>query len=497
MSPSSENKMEALILQTGTAFAAHLFISNQQKIKRTLAKEWSNIVPMLEVKIGKILQDRMAPTDIVIRKGPLNYYLICYGRDETESTSHLERLAARLCDQIFLKDPLLEDLQISLFVFPVVLGDYASPAVLKKYLFEYDDSQGWSLIVGRHNYASCRPEQINNKLIRQISGLRSVCDSFFLKLGPMPEENEDLEPHRAALARIAEATKIVNLNIGKLLDNHAALPAGVSVSVAKPAAIETVIAPDALQSELAATVGDHAELVYFPVWDIKQQLVNSYRATILRHLPARTVELNCGAETDVAAHLIDGLIVQKIEQDNSPEQDPSETSTFILPLHINTLQSAVHFQKIELRLKALSLVQRRRLKIEVIGATHNTIFETIKMLVAKIKIYCASVGYRLPAGTAPTVNFKKAGISSVGFHIADLIQENMYAPREIEKLATLADQLNLASFVYGVDSIAEAATSIGSGIKFISGNTIGNALEIPWGTLPFEVESLYTRVLSS
>jgi len=476
-----------------------MFVSNQQKIRNTLKDRWSKIVPMLELQIGKLLQDRMVPEDILLRKETLDYYLICPGRDETEVSSHTERLAARICEKIFCPDKLLEDLQINLYIFPLKPTDFESSSGIKHFIFEHEDSEGRSMTVGRHNYASCRPEHINNKLVRQISGLRSTCDSFFLKLSPMPEKDEDLLPYRSALARIAEATKIVNLTIGKILDGHAALPAGNSVPkpVAVAAAPASPTTETKLQNELAATIGEHAELVYFPIWDVKKQLVNSYRAAIVRHLPSETVELNSGAETDIAAHLIDWLLIQKTQQDNIDDQDGGDASAFVLPLHINTLLSAQHFTKIELRLKALSIVQRKQLKIEVIGATHNTIFETIKKQVAKIRIYCASVCFRLPPGAKPTANFRKAGVSSVGFHVADLLNEKSNIEKEIEQLAMLSEKYHLSSFVYGVDSIAEAALSIGSGVNFISGHTVGNALEIPWGTLPFEVESLYARVLSS
>ena len=508
MPKTQEHKLENLLSHTEPVFVVHMFISNQQKIRNTLKDRWSTIVPMLELQIGKLLQDRMVPEDILLRKETLNYYVICPGRDETESSSHTERLAAGICEKIFCTDKLLEDLQINLYIFPVQPTDFANPDSLRSHAFAHNDSEGRSMTVGRHNYASCRPEHINNKLVRQISGLRSTCDSFFLKLNRMPDEDEELLAYRAALARIAEATKIVNQGIGKILDNHAALPASNpapkkhavpdSPPVAAAPAVSSVPSVETkLQNELAATIGEHAEMVYFPIWDVKKQLVNSYRATIVRHLPAETVELNCGVETEIAAHLIDWLLVQKTQQDNIDDEDADDASSFILPLHINTLQSAKHFTKIEMRLKALSIMQRKRLKIEVIGATRNTIFETIKKLVAKVRIYCTSVSFRLAPGVKPSANFKKAGISSVGFHITDLLYENANIDKEIEQLVLTSEKLHLSSFVYGVDSIAEAATSIGSGVNFISGQTIGNALEIPWGTLPFEVESLYARVLSS
>jgi len=492
---SLEEKLNKFFLSDKPSFSAHLYVANQKKVRELLSDKWSKIVPMLEVKIGKLLSDRMTWDDILVRKDVFSYYVISIDRGGAEAKTHFERLAAQIFEQIFKKDPLLQELQISGSAFKVSTDVVSTMAELKNYLFHHDDSEGATISIGRHNYASRLPEQINNKLVRQVVGLRTACDNFFIAANPLPDENEDLQPYRSKLVRIAEATKIVNDSIAELLGSGSEA-LSVPEATAEPPA-ETEEKNDKQLDELHAIVGDHSEIVYFPIWDVDKQLVNNYRCTLVQHLPSGISELNTGSATHIAPYKIDQLIAEKVGSDNLADQNQDDASFFVMPLHVNTLQNKEQFLKIELRLKSLSMLQRKQLKIEIIGATRNTTYEAIKNLVAKIKVYCNSVSFRLSMDMKISPSLRKIGVSSIGFHISDLSIVGKDVTQAIEEIAISSDKLNIDSFVYGVDTIADAAAAIGSGVNYISGQAVGDALDVPWGTLPFEVENLYARLLSS
>jgi len=503
---------------------AHLHIMNQEQVRNDLGKKWSQIVPILEVQIGKIIRSVLPGNDLVFRKQALSYYVICVGHDFAEARCLLEGVAATIYNRVFGQDQALDGLQIILSAYSKTLLDFSDTDALKAELFDKDDKDGWSTIVDRNNAASFQPEAIENKILRRIVGMRSACDHLISRLYPLPESDSELANHGTALKRIASVSRKLDWSITRLLDgSDAAGPepsqteqeeAPVSQkTVEVPADIQPPKAPaqpapkiamseleskeTALFKDREASIGSDTDFAYFPIWNVKAQLVNSYRCGIVRHLPSGDIELNTGTETDVAAYKIDRLVQRKLALDLRDGGLDQDESTFVLPLHINTLQSPEHFRRLELALKSLSLAERKKLEIEIIGATPNTLLKTVQKAIVQIKIYCVAIGYRVQATELITENVRKIGVTHVGFHLEDMKLAGKNAVREIEALGRQAEALDLESYVMGVHSVADAAVSIGAGIKFIGGRAVGNELDMPWGTLPFEVESLYSRLLSS
>lgn len=501
MQSSNQEKLNAFLSKGGAIFAAEIFVSNQRLVRHTLKEKWTNIVPILEVKIGKLIQHHNTPDDILTRKGPLDYFLISMNKDAVEAHSHVERLASSVYEEIFAEDPFLEGLQISISAHHITTEKLADMSALKELLFGTENSDGWSATISKKNYSSFRPERVQHKLLRHIIGLQSVCETLLSEIHPLPDAADNLTAHHGRLARLSEASNIVNTNIASLLDRQADAPVSKAPEPVDPEPIpepKTQAPPKSgLEKDLHRIIGDDASLVYFPIWDVEQQLVNSYRAAIIRQIPTGPVELNTGTETSIAAYKIDQLVMRKVIEDITDFAGEEDGFTFVMPLHINTIQSKEHFSKVELGLKSLSIVERRALKVEIVGATEYTTAATILALINKIKVYCSGVGFRKPNGLEVSPQFRKMGITHTGFHIEDIALENINVGQEIEKLGYTAEKANLVSFIYGIDTVADSAQAIGAGIKFLGGEAIGSPLETPWGTLPFAVESLYSRVLAN
>tara|TARA_R110002096_G_scaffold50539_12_gene132578 strand:+ start:1012 stop:2388 length:1377 start_codon:yes stop_codon:yes gene_type:complete len=458
---------------------------------------------MLEVKIGKLVQSQMAPDDILSRKMALSYFLISTQNEMVEAHNFLKQLSSNIYANVFACDPTLEDLQVSLHTHQIPTNEHASIEDLKSALFKTDDSDGWGITIGKENYFAHQSDNTGHDLVLNVIRMRKICDHILAQMRPLPSSDNELKSYTAALIKLSEASQLVNSGVADLCDLNVATQ---SVNAPTP---EPVISPPpqeiapppltGLQQDLIKQIGEEAELVYFPIWAVEKELVNTYRGGIIRNLPSGTVELNTGTETHIASYKIDQLVARKVREDmrNLIVEDEDDAFTFVLPIHMNTLQSKEHFLKIDMTLKTLSIAERKNLKIEILGATQYTTAATVLAMINKVKLYCSGVGFRKPNTLEISPAFKKMGITHVGFHIDDLSLDSIDPNRAVEQLGETADKANLSSFVYGVNNVAISALSIGAGINFISGEAIGSPLETPWGSLPFAVESLYTKVLSN
>jgi len=484
------------LFKSGHMFtASHILISNQKEVRELLGSNWSTVVPMLEVKIGKYLKEHLNEREVLLREEALSYYLISESPEKNPSI--LRQSLAVLFQHIFSSDPSLRKLQLTCFSFAVTPKKENNIHSIKQQLFSRHDSDGWGMTIDAENFSKyCAPDN-DFGLLGEISYLRYECDQLLTQAQSAGKSNEEVYEDRAALTPLIEATNSVLRHIAE--PNVAKETKDVPVKSNEriiPEPPPQTITP--LEKELKNTVGDNCELVYFPIWDVNQQVVNSYRASIVRTKKDRPLEFYAGEDTKLASHKIDNLVLKKVIDDLTVwAGDHDETCSFILPIHLNTLQSSSSFSPISLALKALSIVERKCLKIEIIGITTHTKFGAIQKHILKLKGYCNEIGLRVANATQASPALTKAGIASVGFHLDDPAFKPKNISEEINQLNINTEKSHLKAFIYGVDNVAMAATSIGAGVEFISGYAVGNALDMPWGTLPFKVESLYSRLLSS
>lgn len=504
--PAEDNKYLSLYEADDVVRAVHFMVSNQRAVRKALQQKWGTLVPLLEVQIGKLLNEKLAEDDILFRREPFSYYIVSANRDQSETACFSERLAAYVYEKVFSADTHLQELQISLSSITLQTKTISDDKAFREALFGVHDSDGWNSIVSHHNFASRKPEQVNHSLIRQIIALRGMCDHFFSSIPHVPDTDEALKEHLKQLQKLQQASGIVTRNINNLLkdlplEEEKDAPPEVKAppkEIEEPVKAEPVATEeDEIQLDVQKQIAADAEVAYYPIWNVARQMIDMYRCTIVRHLPSGVVEINTGAETQHGSYVVDYLIVRKVIADLELFTEPDSDCSVYLPIHANTIQSKKHFQPIANKLKSLSLTDRKQLLICITGVTENTTAEMLQKLVSTVRPYCKSVSYRYTGLNKLPSAMKKAGGNAIGLHVDDLTITTADLTREIEVLAENAETFKLVSFVDGVNSVATAATAIGAGISLISGDAVGTPLEIPWGVVDFKVESLYSKVLSS
>jgi|GEM_PF-5455459 len=485
---------------------AGIAICNQHAVKTKVGGKWAKIAPLLEVQVGKYLNKRMQEEDLLFREQELTYHMVMHGLSAQDAAFSIGKTASGVYEAIFLRDPVLEELQISVSVAPLRMPSGQSVSDVKNIVIARDRSLSWAETIGRGNFASYRPEKAEHKLLKQIFGLRSACDALISSPNGLPQSDQAFLNHQSELGRMLFTMKGAVYSIEKLLsgqqledsvrDNQETTPS-VELTPApapKVSSYERKLA--ILNHDAMATLGSDIELVYMPIWNVKEEVVNSYRCAIVRHLPSGTGELNAGTETEYAPFKIDELVLRKLVLDLKEGGLAEDESSFVLPLHINTVLTESDFLKISAALNSLTLVERQKLKVELLGMTKNTSLGLVQKAISKIKGYGKETGLRAMEAGQVIPQLKKTGVTHIGLHLADLQVTNMDADKEIEAFATNADELRFRAFIYGVDRVADAAQAIGAGFGFISGQSIGDALSAPWGTVPFKVSSLYSRMIS-
>ncbi|MFC3052414.1 hypothetical protein [Kordiimonas pumila] len=502
----SIQKYQQLYGAPDPVLAVHFMIGNQRAAREHFKDKWPELVPILEVHIGRILKSKLGANDILIRREALSYYIICTDRDLIEMTNFCKRIAAHVFEKIFSNDIHLQKLQISLSALSVDMANVTNDSALKKALFTLEDSEGQSTIVSRDNYAACKPEQIDHSLVRQIAALRGTCDQFFSAISKVPDTDETLKEYHSELRRVRRAANIISRGISSLLKDTDDIEATDDSENATDTPTTTTSVPaeesvkqteaESIRLDVEKQIAPDAEVAYFPVWNVPKQLIDIYRCSIIRHLPSGIVEVNTGSETQHGSFVVDNLIVRKVLADLPEFTGPDADCMLYMPLHANTILSDQHFAQITSKLKPLTLVERKQLLIGIHGITENTSAETIQKLTIAVKPYCRTINFRITGNKSLSSVIKKAGGSAIGLHVDDVLTTSANITENITQLATEADSVHILSFTEGVHSVALAATAIGAGISYISGEAIASPLELPWGALEFKVESLYSRVIS-
>lgn len=253
--------------------------------------------------------------------------------------------------------------------------------------------------------------------------------------------------------------------------------------------------------------GDHENglpkdlhFVYWPVWDVQRHLLAIYTCTPTGTGPdgsgrygynlfRKQAQANALIEFDLQTlnRTIEGL---------SALQHRGERLLIICSVHYYTLaQESSRREYIQL-CESIPEAIKKYLIFEVAGLPNEISPIFVKEVVDRLKPYCRSVPMLLPLARSQFSNLRQTGVRMVGTNIEELLLPESKIVDHMETFVRGAEADGLEAYIYGLHSLSLVTAAMGAGFKYISGPAIYEDSPTITRAFRFEVEDLFSHLLS-
>lgn len=265
-------------------------------------------------------------------------------------------------------------------------------------------------------------------------------------------------------------------------ENGLVCGAGTAPVAAPPAA--PAMDMGAVEDDIPLVLGD-AEYHYFPVWDVRRNIVLSYQCLpVWPDVGGRPLD-----EEQMAARFADprmqvGLDLETLHAattrlDEILERDAM--ASFLVPVHFETLIDDRVMPRYLKSLHDSAGGWMERIHFEIIRAPVDIREDRVVHAVSRIRPFCRHVFLRLRADLdADLSRFARLGVMGVGL---DLYHDERAEDDVMGTLEAFAGQISaqgLHTYVLGLRSVSLSVAAVCAGFDYIGSREIAASLE-PWG----------------
>jgi hypothetical protein len=552
-----EKSLAEIAKKRDLVVAGNLHVLNTASIKHKVGDKWPRLKNTIQMNIERIIRRHLKPGDELLNYGELSYVISFASLEEAEASELLQKISRQIIERIFGSEAILQGFELESTAATVSANDVQDGKMSVMQLLKKIDHDGIKQTHSLHsndnpNEESAPPAaQSEEQVLKQIQAIMGRLAGTMTQLGEAKSEedlsnciNSLLDQLNAAFfesqelleqvesgavsttpdTQLHEFLETFNQMTALLNQQIAALPQdGLQVQqqdAEKPVAqLETGEAiteemlsnanvvelqvedsdPFSSHNELLADFGKDASFQYFPVWDVKLNVVNTYRCSVALTVNGLTKELRSLLPANSPEHIkerLDLITTQKVLADVREAAASDIVCTFGITLRHSLIQNSATRTVLSNMFSSLTDNERQLLVIEITDLDDNTWVSSLLNSVGYLKSFCRAILVRLPRQFSGFKELKAGGVYGVGFHLPDLTGNEASKFQELDRLVIHAERANLTTFVSGVDHTSIAASSVGSGVRYIGGIAVGTPLDFPWGILPFALESIYTRRMS-
>jgi len=551
-----EKTLKAIAQQRDLVVAGNLHVLNVAKIKEKVGERWPRLQSLIKMNIEGIINSHLGPKDIMLNHSELNYVVIFPNDSQDVAARKLSDISRQIIQKIFGTEALMKGFGIETSAADIAasglksdgatvanllhnIGTNATPTYHSWETFERERSENIALQeedllqqIGKilENIAatvqasssmkdSSSFDTMLNDLDSQLDEAIQIAERFLaqhpLEEASSPESRET----RQYLHEVKDMALQLTEGLGAMRtavphdmgENSEAQKAGLEEQYRKALeerALEDLhtieIDPDdalpASEQSLLDEYGPEASFLYFPVWDVTLEVVNTYRCSVGFSVNGKARELRHMMPANTPVQMLermDLITAQKTLADIKEASSSDIVCAFNVTLHLSLIQSPRSRATLAHMFRALSARERKLLIIEITDIPVGTWASRISECVAFLKQFCRAVLVRIPSQFTGYDELKQAGVNAVGFHMPALNGSEVARLQELERLVINAEKHGLATFISGVDQVSIAANAVGTGVRYIDGSSVGTPLDMPWGILPFALESIYSRLITS
>lgn len=550
---SFEGKLRDIAKHQDLVVAGNLHVLNVTKIKAKVGAKWPRLKSLISMNIEKIIQDHLGPDDVMMMHSELNYIVIFPNDTKAVAERKLKVISRQIIERIFGTEALMRGFALQSTVGEMdateLQGDDGTIKNLMEAISAQAEPQHHSWETIEREKAAAQASLNEDVVLAHVSSLldklgrnlhtlyaaqdKEACHTALDGIEQNLEETIDLSDRFLMAHPISEADTSESSENREFLQNVLETTTALSAEVAavRPhitdavlgegrnqnldldelgadimeSAIQVDVDPDALPDltegrELLSGFGNDCSFHYFPVWDVRLEMVNNYRCSIGVTKNDTVQELRNmmpSQSKDAIFERLDLITLQKSLIDLREVVSSEIRCTFTLTVRFSLLQAPKSRAVIAQLFHPLTAKERHLVVIKIVDVPANTWASNIVDKVAFLKPFCRVVIVELMPRPQGLNELKEAGVFAVGYHMPKLEGKEAHRLQELEWLVTHAEKVGLTSFVSGVDQISVAASAVGTGVRYIDGMAVGLPLDLPWGILPFALESIYTRLLTA
>lgn len=321
-----KKRLKEISEQQDVVIASNLHLLNIAKVKEKIGDRWTRLSPVIQMNIEQIINKHLKKGDEVLRRSELNYAIVFQNASKDETNFRLAKISKEIVERVFGTDALTEGFQLESTASSITSQFFEKKESLKE-IFAALDSSNQRQIYSRATFADAGKE-VEKQSHKFISGAHSTLSdvkSDLSKVMTMPDLNEfiaileELSPRleetaancRALLEQAAswggQESSIAELEqILKTTNDYAhAITSLQEQASARQERMESAtpieklsdqeilekteeaeqlvfVDPDEYTETPSSALDPlkNAQFVYLPIWDIKRELITTFKCEI-------------------------------------------------------------------------------------------------------------------------------------------------------------------------------------------------------------------------
>ncbi len=239
--------------------------------------------------------------------------------------------------------------------------------------------------------------------------------------------------------------------------------------------------------------------VYVPMWHVRDRAVGTYLC--LPAIPVSDEDMLVGDAIYAAAPpllvcKVDIDILLKVEEDVTALLQKGQRAILSVPVHFETLARPRERRAYLAACAGLSDEVQRHIAIELVDLPEGAPAGRIAELLAYLYPFTARVGVRTSLSQSRFDLFSAARIFAVGVAIGREPGSETEIISRMNSFVHMAERAKLPTYAFEIGTRSLAVAARGAGFNYISGSTIGAAMESPEAAYRFETLDLFAGLLA-
>ena len=248
-------------------------------------------------------------------------------------------------------------------------------------------------------------------------------------------------------------------------------------------------------AQLPAVEIDELQLLYEPIWDVRQQAVTGYRMKITLKVEGALLGLNefCVTYDDPKLQsTLNSVILRKLISQIQAMRGENKKAIIVAPIGRRFIedQSSLRFL-----MDQISMLndQERQLVILEIGDAYFGSWPTLTPRVTMMRRVCRNISIRLSLDHKDFQQVAATGASMVAGDLSDHDWPERQSLAALNSFAAAASNASLRSFIGGLTTSSTVIAAVCAGFNHLSGSAIGEGTPVPLGVYPLSTEGFYLQ----
>ena len=358
------------------------------------------------------------------------------------------------------------------------VGRYSRQAI-EKYLTLADSytaygESGFLIIFGEltENEAILKSSMIRKELIRLLSGETGIPNLLEINTAVAHIESNQLDHGDSGLAFIARLLEIAE----------------------KPAAGQANLPRQPESTETNGSESD-AGYIYNPVWDVKRNVIATYRCQPTRRNRAGTLLMGydalVGEDGSDARREFDIEVLKHVTEDLRHLHSVQRKLVLSMAIDVETLAKRSTRETIAQICQEIPEPYRKLLIFEIVGINEDTPSSRLVQSVGPLAPFARAIIARLPVSFNGFDSWRGSGVHAVGFELAEQIGGEDHVFEAMPIFSGRANSAGLRTFAFGLSSISLVTAAMAAGFDYIDGSALSSVTALPEHIYRFGLDDLH------